>query len=117
LPGNSRRPLTAAKCHIDMTNWEGVKVGNLKQRVKYFEKRLDLDRGRRYELIKIPPPPPAINPIAIERSGDFPRRPGETDQEYLDRYNYPGPEGWIYTEYTDHGNYAIAFPVRSNGRE
>ena len=90
-------------------------MGNFKRRVKDFEKRLDI-RGRRYELIKIPPPPPAINPGAIERAG-FPRRPDETDQEYLDRYNYPGPNGWIYTEYTDHGSYGIAFPVRSDGRK
>lgn len=86
-------------------------MSGYKRRVKTFERRLDIGAGP--NVIKIPPPPPAINPGAIERAG-FPRLAGETDQEYLARYNAPGPEGWIYKNYMDcGGNVKIAFPVRS----
>lgn len=90
-------------------------MGNFKRRIKDYEKRLDISAEKK--IIRIPPPPPAINAEAIESFGTFPRRPGESDQEYLDRYNDPGPDGWIYESYIDAGNYGIAFPVRSGRRE
>lgn len=85
------------------------------RRVKTFERRLDIGRGP--IIIKIAPPPPAINPNATCLNEEFPRRPGENDQEYLDRVNDPGPDGWIYPNVTDcGGGVKIAFPVRSGTR-
>ena len=87
-------------------------MGNFKRRVKDYEKRLDI--GGAVDVIHVPPPPPAINAAAIESFETFPRRPGETDQEYLDRYNDPGPGGWRYDiDVRDHGKIKICWPVRS----
>ena len=52
------------------------------RRVKTIEKRLDMD-GREKEIIITPPP--VINPLAI--AGRFPRLAGESDEDYLARYN------------------------------
>ena len=93
---------------------EGVNVGNFKRRVKDFEKRLDIGAGN--QIIRVPPPPPAINPQAVESLGTFPRRAGETDQEYLDRYNNPGSAGWVYEGCIDCGKIGIAFPSRSRNQ-
>lgn len=86
---------------------------DFRRRIKGFEKQLGLV-DREPPFIKIGPPPPAINPGAIELLGSFPRLPGESDQEYLDRYNDPGPEGWVY-EVIDYGTYKIAWPYKSRG--
>lgn len=83
-----------------------------KRRVKTFERRLDIGRGP--TIIRIAPPPPIINPDCTWLNEKYPRRAGETDQEYLDRINDPGPQGWIYKDYIDcGGGVKIAFPVRS----
>lgn len=89
-------------------------MGNFKRRVKDYEKRLDISAEKK--IIRIPPPPPAINAAAIESFGTFPRRPGETDKEYLDRYNDPGPAGWVYKGFIDCGKIGIAFPSRSRNQ-
>lgn len=52
------------------------------RRVKTIARRLDMD-GREKEIIITPPP--VINPLAI--AGRFPRLDGESDGEYLARYN------------------------------
>ncbi len=83
-----------------------------KRRVKTFERRLDIGRGP--TLFHVPPSPPIINPDCAWLNEKYPRRAGETDQEYLDRLNDPGPQGWIYEDYIDcGGGVKIAFPARS----
>jgi len=79
---------------------------NLSKRVEKLEGRLGI--GAEKSVILLNPPPPVINPGAPCLLERFPRRDGETDVEYLARYN---GRPWRHV-IADYGNIKFGWPVR-----